>query len=485
MKAIAFGTSGWRGIIADTFTFPRVRLVAKALTDHLNAKGTGPKGICVGYDPRFLSEHFASESAAVARSGGIPVTLSRSHVPTPAISCFIRARGLAGSINITASHNPAQWSGFKVNNEKGAPSPPEMTKDLEARVEGLLADPGEEEFAKERVAVHHDQQTATRGPQTPGEVDPLFRDIYLEALAKIVRFDEIRKSGITVAVDPLWGAARGFLPEALRSHGVKFAVLHDHRDVTFGNLGPDVAARNLAELSALVARGEARIGIATDGDADRFGVVDSDGSAVTANTVLALLADYLAETRGWRHGLARTYATTHLIDAVAASYGIPLHQTPVGFKYLGEMILDGRAYLACEESAGMSVTGHVPEKDGLLAGLLAAEMVAVRGKSLAAQREELFTKVGAYHSAREDTAVTPDQVTRLRERMARPPGKVGARPVSKATVLDGLRLDFDDGSWLLMRPSGTEPVVRYYVEARSPSDLIRLTEDGRAALLGG
>jgi alpha-D-glucose phosphate-specific phosphoglucomutase len=478
MRTIAFGTSGWRGIIADTFTFPRVRLVAKALADHLKEGGSAAKGICAGYDPRFLSEHFTAEAARTVEREGIPVTLARSHVPTPAISHFIRARGLAGSINITASHNPASWSGFKVNNEKGAPAPVETTKDLEARIERLQADPGEAHFAREPVSVHHGE--------APGEagVDPLFRDAYLEALDRIVRFDEIRRSGITVAVDPLWGAGRGFLSEALTRHGVKIQLLHDRRDVAFGNLGPDPSRRNLADLGKLVGGGPAKIGIATDGDADRFGVVDGDGAFVTPNTLLALLADYLAESRGWRQGLARTYATTRLIDAVAALHGIPIHQTPVGFKYLGELILEGRAFLACEESAGMSVIGHVPEKDGLLAGLLAAEMVAARGKSLGEQREDLFRKVGAYHDAREDTPVTPEQVARLRERMARPPDRVGDRSVSKATVLDGLRLDFDDGSWLLMRPSGTEPVVRYYVEARSPADLARLIDDGRQALLG-
>jgi len=478
VTAIAFGTSGWRGIIADTFTFPRVRLVAKALADHLKESGSAPKGICAGHDPRFLSEHFAAEAARAVRGEGVGVAVARSHVPTPALSHFIRANGLAGSINITASHNPASWSGFKVNNEKGAPASVETTKDLEGRIRRLQADPGEAEFAKAPAPIHHEPASREEG------VDPLFRDPYLEALGRIVRFDDIRRSGITVAVDPLWGAGRGFLPEALSRHGVKVQLLHDQRDVTFGGIGPDPSESNLAGLRALVAGGPATIGIATDGDADRFGVVDRDGTFVTPNTLLALLADYLAESRGWRQGLARTYATTRLIDAVASHYGIPIHQTPVGFKYLGELILEGRAFLACEESAGMSVLGHLPEKDGLLAGLLAAEMVAVRGKSLTEQRDDLFRKVGAYHSAREDAPVTPGQVARLREKMGGPPDRVGDRSVSKATVLDGLRLDFDDGSWVLMRPSGTEPLVRYYVEARSPADLARLIDDGRKALLG-
>ncbi|HXI04396.1 MAG TPA: hypothetical protein VNI57_14585, partial [Candidatus Saccharimonadales bacterium] len=390
----------------------------------------------------------------------------------------VRARGRGGAINITASHNPAEWSGFKFNNERGAPATPEVTKDLEARIAALREDPGEAHFAPEPVKVHH---------EAAGEAverDGAYFDPYFESISEIVRFEAIQKSGITIAVDPLWGAARGYLSEVLRRHGIPVVSLHENRDVSFGGLGPDPADRNLGELAAVVKSGKAKVGIATDGDADRFGVVDADGSVVRANTILALLSDYLAWSRGWRQGLARTYATTRLIDAVAEHYGMELHQTPVGFKYLGELIHDGKVYLAGEESAGMSVLGHVPEKDGMIAGLLTAEMVAVTEKSLAALREDLYRKVGAYHSAREDTPVSAEQVARLRERMKAPPEKVGARSVSKVTVIDGLRLDFGDGAWLLMRPSGTEPVVRYYVEARTPSDLETLVRDGKKALLG-
>jgi phosphoglucomutase len=472
-----FGTSGWRGLIGDDFTFPRVRLAARAVADHLKAKGKGGDGICVGHDPRFLSESFAREAARAVEAEGIPVTLSRTHVPTPVISHAIRSRGLAGSINITASHNPAPWSGFKVNNEKGAPATPEMTKDLEARIDGLRKDPGEAFFAREPVELDHDGDA-------PPERDDTFFEPYLQAISGIVKFDEIRRAGITVAVDPLWGAARGYMAEILRRHGIPVVALHESRDVNFGGLGPDPAERNLGELREVVRSGEARVGMATDGDADRFGIVDTDGRVMGANTVLALLADYLAGSRGWRHGLARTYATTRLIDAVASHYGMDLHQTPVGFKYLGELILDGKAYLAGEESAGMSVAGHVPEKDGMLAGFLAAEMVAATGKGLAELNEDLFRKVGAWHSARVDAPVTPDQVGRLRDLMKQPPETVGGRRVRETTVWDGLRLDFEDGSWVLMRPSGTEPVVRYYVEARTPADLEALIEDGKIALLG-
>jgi phosphoglucomutase len=479
-KPIAFGTSGWRGIIAEDFTFPRLRLVSRAVGLYLKSSGQAGKGVCVAHDTRFLSEHFASEAARVLEAEGIAVTCSTTHVPTPAISHFVRERDLGGAINITASHNPAVWSGFKFNNHQGAPAPPDTTRAIEANVAELLKDPGEDFFAKEKVAIHHAHGEAAND----SAVDENFFESYFEALSAIVKFDRIKASGITVAVDPLWGAGRGYMAEMLRRHSIPIVLIHDERDVQFGGLGPDPEGKYLGELGALVKEGKAKLGLAMDGDADRFGIVDSDGKPVSANLILALLADYLAESRGWRHGLARSYATTGLMDAVAKHYDMPLNQTPVGFKYLGQLILEGKAFLAGEESAGMSVAGHVPEKDGLIAGLLVAEMVAERGKSLAEQAEELFSKVGRLVSGREDTPVTPTQVARLKEKMADPPGSVGGRIVSKATVLDGLRLDFGDGEWLLMRPSGTEPVVRYYVEARSGDDLARLIKDGREALLG-
>jgi phosphoglucomutase len=294
--------------------------------------------------------------------------------------------------------------------------------------------------------------------------------------------DAIRKAGVRLALDPRWGAARGWLDAILKEHGIEHTVIHDHRDVTFGGGGPDISASNLRDLSGTVTAGGFTLGLATDGDADRFGIVDSDGACIGANLILALLADYLAESRGFRQGLGRTYATTGLIDAVARHYDVPVRQTPVGFKYLGELINEGSIFMAGEESAGMSMVGHLPEKDGILAGLLTAEMVAVRGRGIARLREDLFEKVGALHSLREDCRVTREQIEKLRVLMGSPPASLGSRRVARVTVLDGLRLDFEDGAWILMRPSGTEPVVRYYVEAPDERALAALLREGKAIL---
>lgn len=466
---IAFGTSGWRAIIAEGFTFENVRRVTDAIARSVLAgeRAGLNRAVAIGYDTRFQSEAFAREAAGVLATHGIRSAISPTPIPTPAVAHAIRHHGYAGAINITASHNPAEYNGLKFSTEKGAPAPPETTRAIEAAI-------------------------AERWTQAPPRVQgasPLieerdFRDIYFEQLASLVRLDVVREAGIRLALDLRWGAAIGWLDGILARQGIPATVIHDQRDVTYGGEGPDVSERNLKELGRLVASGGFTLGLACDGDADRFGVVDADGTWITPNLILALLADYLAETRGFRQGLGRSYATTALIDAVAKHYGIPVLQTPVGFKYLGEHILNNRVFLAGEESAGMSMAGHLPEKDGLLAGLLAAEMVATRGASLSAQRDALFAKVGALHSARRDMRVTEQQQARLRAHMASPPARIGQWRVAKHTVLDGLRLDFDDTSWLLMRPSGTEPVVRLYAEAPTPEALAGLIDAGRADLIG-
>ena len=468
--SIKFGTSGWRAVIADEFTFDNVRRVSLAIADTLIGAGLAPRGVVVGYDTRFLSETFAAEAARALASRGVRCVVSRVAIPTPAVAHAIRHHGFGGAINITASHNPAEYNGLKFSTEQGAPSPLALTADVERRASATPAPGGP-------IPITPEQQRLIE------EGD--FLDPYLAQLDTLVRYDVIRKAGVTVGLDPRWGAGRGWYDAALRRHGIPYEVIHDTRDVTFGGGGPDVSARNLEELGRLVVDRRLTLGLAADGDADRFGAVDSDGTWINPNLLLALLADYLAETRGFRLGVARTYATSSLLDAVARHYGVPVHQTPVGFKYLGELILEGdKVFLAGEESAGMSIVGHVPEKDGILAGLLAAEMVAATGQTMAQRRDALFARVGALHSAREDLRVSPEQIARLRAHMQSPPAKLGGRQVARATVWDGLRLDFEDGSWLLMRPSGTEPVVRYYVEAPTPAELSDLQRTGRSTLIG-
>ena len=473
---IKFGTSGWRAIIADEFTFGNLRLASHAIADTLLAVGTASRGVAIGYDTRFLSEQFALEAARILATKGIRCVMSATAVPTPVLAHAIRHHGFGGAINITASHNPADYNGLKLSTDKGAPSPPDLTRSVEDRIEALARSADADRLCSPGKIPAEAARLIEKGD---------FLDAYADHIESLVRFDAIRGARLALGLDPRWGAARGFYDAILRREEIPVTVIHDQRDVTFGGGGPDVSERNLKELSDLVAERRLGLGLACDGDADRFGVVDPEAGWVSPNQLLALLADYLAESRGFRQGVGRTYATTSLLDAVARRHGVPVHQTPVGFKYLGELILQDKVFLAGEESAGMSMTGHVPEKDGILAGLLAAEMVAAKGQSIAKLRQDLFARVGALHSAREDFKVTPEETARLRQAMKAPPGSLGGRAVSRTTVLDGLRLDFDDGAWLLMRPSGTEPVVRYYVEAPTERELGELMRTGKAVLIGG
>jgi phosphomannomutase len=281
----------------------------------------------------------------------------------------------------------------------------------------------------------------------------------------------IAKSGIKVVYDPFWGAGRGYSSELLREAGVAVETVHDYRDVLFGGHAPEPSDELLGDTRAKMKEMGADLGIATDGDADRYGIVDRDGTFIQPNYILALLFDYLVETRGWRNGVAKSVATTNLINALAAYHKVPLYETPVGFKYIGALIDEDKIAIGGEESAGLTIRGHVPEKDGVLAGLLVAEMVATRGKSLGAQLKELFVKVGSYYPVRENFRLTAEVKAAFTKKMKADPTELGGRRVSAIVRTDGLKLILEDGSWVCYRLSGTEPVVRAYSEARNERDM--------------
>jgi phosphomannomutase len=285
-------------------------------------------------------------------------------------------------------------------------------------------------------------------------------------LGELVDFPAIKKAGIKVVFDPFWGAARGYSCHILREHGVETATVHDYRDVLFGGHAPEPDDPLLGDCKAKMKETGAALGIATDGDADRFGIVDRDGTFIQPNYIIALLFEYLVETRGWRNGVAKSVATTNLINALADHYKIPLHETPVGFKYIGELINQDKIAIGGEESAGLTIRGHVPEKDGVIAGLLVTEMVAVRGKSLGEQLKQLFSKVGEFYPNRENLRLTQEVKDKFVEKIKADPARLGGQTVAQIVRTDGLKLILDDGSWVCYRLSGTEPVVRVYSEAR-------------------
>jgi phosphomannomutase len=443
---IKFGTSGWRAVIAEDFTFANVRLAVAAIAEHVRSRNPKPT-LIVGRDTRFFSEEFARTAAAILCEHGVRVLLCEGAAPTPAIAYEIRRRKTDGAINFTASHNPAEYHGLKFSGPDGGPALPEVTRDIEVRASKL----GERAAEKSSVVAFE-------------TIDP--RPPYLERLAKLVNFEAIREAKLTIVTDALHGCGAGYLDRALQAHGVTVHSLRTERDVLFDGAGPDVSEGNLLPLRDAVLEHAAAIGLATDGDADRFGILDSDGSWVQPNHILALLYDYLVETRGWKLPAARSVATTHLIDAVAKSHGTTVFQTPVGFKYIGELIQRDKIALGGEESAGLSIRGHVPEKDGILACLLAAEMVAARREPLAAQLRALFRRAGRECWPLRTNLHLPDDIkSRTVSRLKREFTSFCGKRVVHADRTDGLKLQFQDGSWVLLRLSGTEPLLRIYTES--------------------
>jgi phosphoglucomutase len=472
---IHFGTSGWRAIIADEFTFDGVRLASRAIAVHLRKSKTTPQ-VLVGCDTRFLSPEFARAAAEVLRAEGCHAHLCDRSTPTPALAFEIRRTHADGAINITASHNPANYNGLKFSGADGGPALPEVTQDIEKFVAKFCGQPPD--------APASDSAAGVSGDTTPDtKFDP--REPYFAQLEKLVRFEVIKKGGGHFVYDALHGCGAGYLDELLGRHGISVCTIRANRDVLFDGTAPDPSEDNVVELRKEVAARGALAGLATDGDADRFGIVDRDGAFISPNQILGLVFDYLIETRhGGKLGVARSVATTHLLDAVARKNGRQVYETPVGFKYIGALLNEGKILLGGEESAGMTIENHLPEKDGILACLLVAEMIAVRRASLAEQLRDLFKRVGAeYWPVRVNIALPENAVEKLEQRLRADFKDFAGHRVVREDRTDGLQLLFDDDSWILMRPSGTEPVVRAYAEAHSPAEAQNLAEQARQWVL--
>jgi phosphoglucomutase len=398
-------------------------------------------------------------AAEILATQGITPLVVTEPAPTPAFAHAVIHHKADGVINFTASHNPPEYNGIKFSTPDGCPALPEVTKKIEAEI--LAADSASSPQARTGTSPANES------------LDP--KSTYLKRLAEIVDLPAIRKAGLKVAFDPMWGSARGYSDDLLREAGVQVATVHDFRDVLFGGHAPEPDDHLLEDLRKKMRETGAQIGIATDGDADRFGIVDADGTFLQPNFVIALLFDYLVESRGWKNGVAKSVATTNLINALAEKHGVQLHETPVGFKYIGELIMQDKIAIGGEESAGLSIRHHVPEKDGVLAGLLCCEAVARRGKSLGEQLKEISNQVGSFFPQRDNFRLTPAVKAKFTEKLALDPREFCGHPVSQVVRTDGLKLVFSDGSWVCYRSSGTEPVVRVYSEARSEKGLETLS----------
>jgi alpha-D-glucose phosphate-specific phosphoglucomutase len=462
---IRFGTSGWRAVLGEEFTFDNARRVVTAIARVARRSGDPSRGLVVASDTRFLGERFMDEAARIlAREGVKPLVCDRD-APTPVVAYTIRALGTLGGVNFTASHNPPEYNGIKFSTADGAPALPDVTKAIE------------DELAKTTDA------DAASAPSAKFEtIDP--REPYLKRLAELVSGETLAHAGLKVAVDPRFGTSRDYLDEFLRRAGVDVVTLNGHRDPYFGGLSPQCDERNLGALRDLVRAQGRRLGLATDGDADRFGVLDADGTYVNPNLCLMLLADYLlsrGETKG--KGVARSVATTSGLDAVATAHGAKVYETPVGFKYIGELLLEDKILMGGEESAGFTMEGHVPEKDGPLACLLMAELVAKSGKTAGEMIAALFERVGPVAPVRYDARLDPPRAAALKDRLAQNPTQLAGLQVTGINRTDGQKLLLPDGRWILFRPSGTEPVVRIYAESRDAKESERLLDAARHYVL--
>ncbi len=459
---VHFGASGWQGILGDDFTFFSLRRAARAVARFAREEtwGRSPR-LLVGYDTRFLSERLSRETARVFGSEGVRPLLASDSVPVPAASHAVRAQRLDGGVYLGAGAEPFETQGLSVTARDGAPA---SSATLE-RIEGLAR------------RIPEGPATAPLPRFEPKRIDP--SRAYRASLLRRIDRRAIARGGLMVVCDPLHGSARGYL-EALLSPAAGTLSIRSDRDVRFGGGAPDCSPENLQALRAAVRRSGAHLGLAVDGDGRRFGIVDRGGHAVPADLVLALLADYLLETRGHRNGIGRGAATTRLLDDVAALHGVPLCEVSPDSGGLRELLLAGTIFMAGNGDGRLALADHLPGEDGILAGCLVAEMVARRGTSLRRQIRRLFDRVGPRHSGRWELPIDPEDLPELLRRLGAPPASLAGIRVRDVRNRDGALLLREDGSWLLLRPSETGRQVRCHAEARTPKELARLLDAGRA-----
>jgi len=466
---IKFGTDGWRGIIAEDFTFANVRAVAQSVALYLKQEGLAERGLVVGYDTRFASEDFAAAVAEVIAANGIHVYLCDRPAPTPVVGYAILHRKAAGSVVITASHNPGQWSGFKFRPQYAGSAPPEVLAQIEAHI-------------PEIVASGNTPRLPLGEAKAQGLVeffDP--RPAYREQIARLADLESLRAAGLRVVVDSMHGAGAGYIREQLSGGKTQVWEIRAERNPVFpGMHNPEPIARNLAPLVQAVRRHKADVGLATDGDADRLGVIDERGRFLNQHQVFALLAYYLLEVRGQRGALVKSLTTTRMIQSLGKLYGVLVFETAVGFKFLGPKMTAEDAIIAGEESGGYAFRGHLPERDGVLSALYFLDLMARRGRRPSELLAELYEKVGPHFYDRIDIHLAPEQAPLLGERLARArPDHIAGLAVTGADTTDGFRFDLEGDGWLLFRFSGTEPLLRIYTEVQDEALVAKVLQAGR------
>lgn len=463
---IKFGTDGWRALIGDTYTFANVERVAEA-TGRWLAKMGKETSVVIGYDTRFEGEAFATTAARVLAGMGSRVYLSDSYTTTPAVSWATRALGCDAGVVITASHNPPAYSGYKLKASFGGPATPDQISAVES------------EIPAERPA-RVESAESLRASGRLKRID--LNSQYLDEISRLVDVEAIRSSGLQIAYDAMFGSGQGMITSVLSRSQV--ATLHHDHNPGFHGQAPEPIERNLGELSEYIRVNRCDVGLATDGDADRIGLYDENGNFVDAHRIMALLFRFLVEERKLRGDVVKSFAATDLLDKMGAAYGLNVETTKIGFKYIASRMVEGNVLVGGEESGGIAVTGHIPERDGIYAGLMMVEMMVKTGKSLSSLVREIMDKFGEHHAYRRDLRLSQEVKEGFMRRLeADGLDRVAGQKVVSLDDLDGLKFRTETGGWVMIRPSGTEPVLRVYSEADSPQAAEGLVDDV-AAMVG-
>jgi alpha-D-glucose phosphate-specific phosphoglucomutase len=445
-----------------------VRACAQGVADYLKQAKLAGRGIIIGYDNRFASEDFASAAAEVIAGNGIKVYLCPKATPTPVISYGVLAQKAGGAIIITASHNPAIWNGFKYKDEHGSSASDEITAQIESNVARAMT--------TGRVSQLPLDKAVKQGQIQKLDLDP----VYFEQIKKLVDLKAIRQAGLKLVFDPMYGAGIGYLEKALEGGTTRIIGINSERNPLFPGIRPEPIAINLTKLSATVKERRANAGLATDGDADRMGIVDEKGTFLTQLQVYALLCLYMLEVRGERGPLIKTLTTTSMVNRLGEIYHVPVYETPVGFKYVAPLMLEEGALIGGEESGGYGFRGHVAERDGILANLYFLDLMVRTGKNPSELIDYLYGKVGPHHYRRVDVEFPADERQSIIDRIRNnSPASIGNVSVAKVDTTDGFRFTLADNTWLLIRFSGTEPILRIYAETDSPARAERLLELGK------
>jgi alpha-D-glucose phosphate-specific phosphoglucomutase len=456
MSSIKFGTDGWRGVIAEDFTFANARIVAHAIARYVVRGEDTPKGVLIGYDHRFASDRVAAAVAEVISATETPVWLTDKPCPTPAISYLVRHRGAAGGIVITASHNPYRWNGIKYKASYGSSALPSIVAQIEQELENVQQK-GVPPLPPRKDLIH--------------SLDP--RAPYLDALEKLVDWKRVRAAKLRFVSDPMHGSAAGLLPELFKRNGIPCDEIRGTRDPRFGGVHPEPIEPHIEALRTAVLAGKYDVGFCADGDADRIGAIDRDGAFVNPHQIFSLLVWHLAGARNLPGEIAKTFSVTKLIDKLATKFGRKLHEVPVGFKYICELMLEQNILIGGEESGGIGTSLYLPERDAIVSALFLAELMAWHGKSLGELLAALHAEFGEFHYGRIDLDLKPGQKENAIAHFSN--GKLNRildLPVVRREDLDGIKLYLGEAGWVMVRASGTENLLRVYAET-SKQDMTR------------